>query len=165
MWLLNILLEDFSKWNSRQTTSAKVQINYRLRYAHTCTRAAHRKLPMDPCATCSLYSSIVESWRCARGPMERYMAAGQRWTYTCLYCQLLYQYCTRYRCESAWEPTGDGKPAPEPTWVPAWEPAWEPAWKPAWESRASGGVEFSSTGSLWPMSNSEFVEALGNRRL
>jgi hypothetical protein len=34
--------------------SAKVQIDYRLRYAHTCTRAAHSKLPVDPCATRSL---------------------------------------------------------------------------------------------------------------
>jgi len=29
-------------------------------------------------------------------------------------------------------------------------------------SRASSGVEFS-TGSFWPMANSEFVEALANR--
>jgi len=35
-------------------TSAKVQIDYRLRYAHTRTRAAHSKLPVDPCATRSL---------------------------------------------------------------------------------------------------------------
>ena len=62
-----------------------------------------------------------------------------------------------YRCESAWEPAGD--------WKPALEPTWEPAWEPAWESRASGEVEFSSTGSLWPMANSEFVEALANRSL
>jgi len=34
----------------------------------------------------------------------------------------------------------------------------------AWESHASGGVEFSM-GSFWPMENSEFVEALANRRL
>jgi hypothetical protein len=32
------------------------------------------------------------------------------------------------------------------------------------ESLASGGVEFS-TGSFWPMANSEFVEALANGRL
>jgi hypothetical protein len=37
-----------------QTSSAKVQIDYRLRYAHTRTRAAHSKLPVDPCATRSL---------------------------------------------------------------------------------------------------------------
>jgi hypothetical protein len=36
------------------STSAKVQIDYRLRYAHTRTRAAHSKLPVDPCATRSL---------------------------------------------------------------------------------------------------------------
>jgi len=42
-------------------TSAKVQIDYRLRYAHTRTRAAHNKLPVDPCATRSLLSSIVDS--------------------------------------------------------------------------------------------------------
>jgi hypothetical protein len=36
------------------TTSAKVQIDYRLRYAHTRTRAAHSKLPVDPCATRSV---------------------------------------------------------------------------------------------------------------
>ena len=35
-------------------TSAKVQIDYRLRYAYTRTRAAHSKLPVDPCATRSL---------------------------------------------------------------------------------------------------------------
>jgi hypothetical protein len=35
-------------------SSAKVQINYRLRYAHTRTRAAHSKLPVDPCATRTL---------------------------------------------------------------------------------------------------------------
>jgi hypothetical protein len=35
-------------------TSAKVQIDYRLHYAHTRTRAAHSKLPVDPCATRSL---------------------------------------------------------------------------------------------------------------
>ena len=35
-------------------SSAKVQIDYRLRYAHTRTRAAHSKLPVDPCATRSL---------------------------------------------------------------------------------------------------------------
>jgi hypothetical protein len=34
--------------------SAKVQIDYRLRYAHTRTRAAQSKLPVDPCATRSL---------------------------------------------------------------------------------------------------------------
>jgi hypothetical protein len=34
--------------------SAKVQIDYRLRYAHTGTRAAHGKLPVDPCATRNL---------------------------------------------------------------------------------------------------------------
>ena len=32
--------------------------------------------------------------------MELYTVAGQRWTYTCLYCLLLYRYCTHYRCES-----------------------------------------------------------------
>jgi len=32
-------------------TSAKVQIDYGLRYVHTHTRAAHSKLPVDPCAT------------------------------------------------------------------------------------------------------------------
>jgi len=32
------------------------------------------------------------------------------------------------------------------------------------ESRAWRGVEFS-TGSFWPMANSEFVEALANRKL
>ena len=37
-----------------QYTSAKVQIDYRLRYAHSRTRAAHSKLPVDPCATRSL---------------------------------------------------------------------------------------------------------------
>ena len=42
-------------------SSAKVQIDYRLRYAHTRTHAAHSKLPVDPCATCSLSSSIVDS--------------------------------------------------------------------------------------------------------
>jgi hypothetical protein len=36
------------------STSAKVQIDYTLRYAHTRTRAAHSKLPVDPCATRSL---------------------------------------------------------------------------------------------------------------
>jgi hypothetical protein len=35
-------------------SSAKVQIDYRLRYAHSRTRAAHSKLPVDPCATRSL---------------------------------------------------------------------------------------------------------------
>jgi hypothetical protein len=34
--------------------SANVQIDYRLRYAHPRTRAAHSKLPVDPCATRSL---------------------------------------------------------------------------------------------------------------
>jgi len=34
--------------------SAKVQMDYRLRHAHTHTRAAHSKLPGDPCATRSL---------------------------------------------------------------------------------------------------------------
>jgi len=34
--------------------SAKVQIDYRLRYAHTRIRQAHSKLPVDPCATRSL---------------------------------------------------------------------------------------------------------------
>jgi len=71
---------------------------------------------------------------------------------TGLYCLVLYQYCTHYPCESAWEPAGNWKPALEPTSVPAWEsacePAWEPAGEPAWESHASGGVEFSSTGSF-----------------
>jgi hypothetical protein len=37
-----------------RVTSAKVQIDYRLRYAHMRTRAAHSKLPVDPCATRSL---------------------------------------------------------------------------------------------------------------
>ena len=36
------------------TTSAKVQIDYRLRYAHTRSRAPHGKLPVDPCATRNL---------------------------------------------------------------------------------------------------------------
>jgi hypothetical protein len=40
--------------DSQTATSAKVQIDYRLRYAHTRTRAAHSKLPVDPCATRSL---------------------------------------------------------------------------------------------------------------
>jgi len=40
--------------NSGSCSSAKVQIDYRLRYAHTRTRAAHCKLPVDPCATHSL---------------------------------------------------------------------------------------------------------------
>jgi len=35
-------------------SSAKVQIDYRLRYAHMRTRAAYTKLPVDPCATRSL---------------------------------------------------------------------------------------------------------------
>ena len=35
-------------------TSAKVQIDYRLGYAHTRTRAGHSKLPVDPCARRSL---------------------------------------------------------------------------------------------------------------
>jgi hypothetical protein len=34
--------------------SAKVQIDYRLRDAHSRTRAAYSKLPVDPCATRSL---------------------------------------------------------------------------------------------------------------
>jgi len=92
--------------------------------------------------------------------MELYTAAGQRWTYTCQYClqsSLLYRYCAHYRCESAWESAGD--------WIPALEPAWKPACESrVWESRASGGVEFS-TGSFWPMANSEFVEALANGQL
>jgi len=33
--------------------SAKVKIDYRLRYPHTRTPATHSKLPVDPCATCS----------------------------------------------------------------------------------------------------------------
>jgi hypothetical protein len=41
--------------------SAKVQIDYRLRYAHTHTHATHCKLPMGPGATHSLYSSLVDS--------------------------------------------------------------------------------------------------------
>jgi len=32
-------------------TSAKAQIDYGLRYVDTHTRAAHSKLPVDPCAT------------------------------------------------------------------------------------------------------------------
>jgi hypothetical protein len=36
---------------SNVVPAAKVQIDYRLRYAHTHTRAAHCKLPVDPCAT------------------------------------------------------------------------------------------------------------------
>jgi len=35
-------------------TSAKVQIDSRLRYAHTGTCAGHSKLPVDPCVTRSL---------------------------------------------------------------------------------------------------------------
>ena len=42
-------------------TSAKVQIDYRVCYAHKRTHAAHRELPVDPCATRNLYSSIVNS--------------------------------------------------------------------------------------------------------
>jgi hypothetical protein len=34
--------------------SAKVQIDYRLRYAYRRTRAPHSKLPVDPCATRSI---------------------------------------------------------------------------------------------------------------
>jgi hypothetical protein len=34
--------------------SAKLQIEYRLRYVYTRTRAAHTKLPVDPCATLCL---------------------------------------------------------------------------------------------------------------
>jgi len=41
------------------------------------------------------------------GPMELYTAAGQRWTYTCLYCLLSYRYCIYYRCKSACELAGD----------------------------------------------------------
>jgi hypothetical protein len=37
-----------------EAASAKVQIDYRLRYAHPHPRAAHSKLPVDPCATRSL---------------------------------------------------------------------------------------------------------------
>jgi len=58
---------------------------------------------------------------------------------------------------SLWEHAGD--------WKPALKPTWEPAWGPARGSCGSGGVEFSSTGSLWRMANSEFVEALPNRSL
>ena len=43
-----------TNWSLRDTASAKVQIDYRLRYAYTRTRAAHSKLPVDPCATRSL---------------------------------------------------------------------------------------------------------------
>jgi hypothetical protein len=47
--------ECVASWESTwKHTSAKVQIDYRLCYAHTRTRAAHSKLPMDPCATRSL---------------------------------------------------------------------------------------------------------------
>jgi len=56
-------------------------------------------------------------------------------------------------------------PALEPTWEPAWQPAWEPTWESAWESRTLGGVEFSSTGNLWPTADSEFVEALADKNL
>ena len=41
-------------FNLPYLSSAKVQIDYRLRYAHSRTRAAHSKLPVDPCATRSL---------------------------------------------------------------------------------------------------------------
>jgi len=42
------------KIGSILVTSGKVQIDYRLRYAHTRTRAAPSKLPVDPYATRSL---------------------------------------------------------------------------------------------------------------
>ena len=48
------VLVSSSEMSARSSTSAKVQIDYRLRYAHTRTRAAHSKLPVDPCATRSL---------------------------------------------------------------------------------------------------------------
>ena len=38
----------------QKESSAKLKIDYRLRYAHSRTRAAHSKLPVDPCATRSL---------------------------------------------------------------------------------------------------------------
>jgi len=44
----------FKIWLSYKSSSAKVQIDYRLRYVHARTRAAHSKLPVDRCATRSL---------------------------------------------------------------------------------------------------------------
>jgi hypothetical protein len=46
--------DPFATPRTSGTSSAKVQIDYRLRYANTRTRAAHSKLPVDPCATRSL---------------------------------------------------------------------------------------------------------------
>jgi len=40
--------------HSQYAASAKVQIDYRLRYVHKRTHVAHSKLPVDPCATRSL---------------------------------------------------------------------------------------------------------------
>lgn len=91
----SILIESAPLQVANISTSAKVQIDYRLRYAHRRTDAADSKLPVDPCATRSLLSSIVDSLSSACGPMELCTAGGPKWTYTSLQqSSLQYRRCT-----------------------------------------------------------------------
>jgi hypothetical protein len=45
-----VLARRWHQWKAMRfsPSSAKVQIDYRLRYAHTRTRTVHSKLPVDP---------------------------------------------------------------------------------------------------------------------
>jgi len=52
--VINSSVDAKAKDNYIYDTSAKVQIDYRLQYAHMRTGAAHGKLPADPCVTRSL---------------------------------------------------------------------------------------------------------------
>jgi hypothetical protein len=61
-------------------TSAKVQIDHRLRYSHTYIHAAHSKLPVDP-SPAVIYSRFIEMCAWAYGTlsgcrpeMDRYLS-------------------------------------------------------------------------------------------
>jgi len=145
----------------------------------TRTRTLAQRLASFPWTPvcCAAYSRLMSIHRVVRVGLWNYiqLVAGDGPIPVFTACSLrCYTGTVHYRWQPAWVPAW--APAWEPAWELAWEPAWEPAWKPAWkplwkpawewswESLASREVEFS-TGNFWPMDNTEFVEALANRRL
>ena len=117
-------------------TSAKVQIDCRLRDAHTHTRALIASFPWTH-ARRAVYNHPYSVHRHQRVGLWDYMRLAVdepqpvlATTRLCWWWHLL-RVSWAAASEPAWQPGWE--PGWEPAWVPAWEPDWELTWELTWE--------------------------------